>query len=391
MILNEITLADYQKLLPKNACAFESAEFLKLNAHKVDALKLFVLKDSTKNRFVLAMGVKNGVLKLPFSATFGMMNELSGKTSIAFFHQAIAALLEWAKANAIAQIVVQTPPAIYHPLAIAKLQNALFCAGFALKHLDINYELPLFKNIAYDSFLKSKARNYFKTEHRGALRALENAHREALQIVEKAEGKKVYAIIAQNRKERGFPLRLAENEVLQTAQIVASDFFVVNDKNGAAIAAAWVQRLTAKVANVVYWGHLDCARHLSPINFLAEYLYNFYAARDFDFLSIGTATEDSTPNVGLCDFKENIGCSASAKLTFAIAINSGGGVDRFILLPFSLLLLGAADDTNPPLYRRRCCLVEYLYSKRQKRHLYVATRFYGLSPRPLLRPLADFL
>ncbi len=328
MILNEIAIADYQKLLPKNVCAFESAEFLKLNAHKVDALKLFVLKDASKNRFVLAMGLKNGVLKLPFSATFGMLNELSGKTSIAFFHQAITALLEWAKTNAIKEIVIQTPPAIYHPLAIAKLQNALFCAGFAVKHWDINYELPLNKNITYDTFLKSKARNHLKTAHRGALRALNNAHRGALRALNNAHRGEVYEIIAQNRKERGFPLRLTEEEVLQTAQIVASDFFAVQNKNGTAIAAAWVQHLTPKVANVVYWGHLEQYKALSPINFLAEYLYNFYAARDFDFLSIGTATENSLPNVGLCDFKENIGCSASSKITFAIALNSGGGGGR---------------------------------------------------------------
>lgn len=370
MILNEIAIADYQKLLPKNVCAFESAEFLKLNAHKVDALKLFVLKDASKNRFVLAMGLKNGVLKLPFSATFGMLNELSGKTSIAFFHQAITALLEWAKTNAIKEIVIQTPPTIYYPLAIAKLQNALFCAGFAVKHWDINYELPLNKNITYDTFLKSKARNHLKTAHRGALRALNNAHRG-----------EVYEIIAQNRKERGFPLRLTEEEVLQTAQIVASDFFAVQNKNGTAIAAAWVQHLTPKVANVVYWGHLEQYKALSPINFLAEYLYNFYAARDFDFLSIGTATENSLPNVGLCDFKENIGCSASSKITFAIALNSGGGVDHLILLPFSLLFLGAADDSNSPLCRLRFCFVGCFYRPIQKRHVFIQPCFYGL-PRP---------
>ena len=48
------------------------------------------------------------------------------------------------------------------------------------------------------------------------------------------------------------------------------------------------------------------------MNFLAFKLFEYYAEPKA-FLDIGPSTEKGIPNVGLCNFKESIGCNVTPK------------------------------------------------------------------------------
>ena len=44
----------------------------------------------------------------------------------------------------------------------------------------------------------------------------------------------------------------------------------------------------------------------------------YYHSKGLKILDIGPSTENGIPNYGLCEFKENIGCTASLKYTFIL-------------------------------------------------------------------------
>ena len=54
------------------------------------------------------------------------------------------------------------------------------------------------------------------------------------------------------------------------------------------------------------------------MNYLAFSLFSYYFDKGLRILDIGPSTENGTPNYGLCEFKENIGCSVTLKYSFEL-------------------------------------------------------------------------
>lgn len=50
--------------------------------------------------------------------------------------------------------------------------------------------------------------------------------------------------------------------------------------------------------------------------FLAHRLFEFYRENKFVYLDLGPSTDEGQPNIGLCTFKEGLGCDVSSKYTF---------------------------------------------------------------------------
>ncbi len=119
---------------------------------------------------------------------------------------------------------------------------------------------------------------------------------------------KAYEVIAQNRSERGFPLRLTFEQLQETGTIIPIDYFLVsNPENN--VAAAIVFHLSKTIVRVVYWGDLPKFSELKTMNFLSYNVFQYYKEIQIPFIDIGHSTVDSVPNHGLCEFKESIGCS----------------------------------------------------------------------------------
>lgn len=127
--------------------------------------------------------------------------------------------------------------------------------------------------------------------------------------------KQAYDVIAQNRSERGFPLRMTWEQVLETIQLVKADFFLVK-KEQTSIAAAVVFHVADGIVQVIYWGDLPQYAECKTMNFLSYRLFEHYKNQGVKMIDIGPSTEDSIPNYGLCEFKESIGCEVRIKTEF---------------------------------------------------------------------------
>lgn len=306
MNILEVNEKEYKTFVVNPFSGFDKVEFVELNKNKVDEVKYFIFENN-KKRFGLVAGIKDKVLKCPFSATFGVFSEIAHNNKIQHYHEAISSLINWSKENGLKKIIFCTPAMFFNEKHITKFQNALYCSGFKVLDYDVNFEYDLsnFKNGYIESLSSDSRRN------------LKQALKEELTFEKTNDLDTVYRIIKQNREEKGFPLWMSQKDIQNTEMIIKSDFFLVKNRNGEPIASAYVQRIRDGIVNVVYWGNIQQYDRLYPMNFIAYKVFEYYSnKKNIHYISIGTSTKDSEPNFGLCDFKESIGCKCCAKLNF---------------------------------------------------------------------------
>ena len=194
----------------------------------------------------------------------------------------------------------------YNYSHITKLQNALCNNGFKIKEYDVNFEY----------YLNDFSQDYLTQIHRNARKNYNNALKHNLVFEKTDEISEVYNIIKINREHRGFPLWMSLDDVINTSEIIPSDYFIVKTSAGDAIASALVHHLKENIVRVVYWGNIPEFENARPINFLSYNLFSYYKKHGKQIIDIGTSTLNGIPNNGLCDFKESIGCKCSPKLNY---------------------------------------------------------------------------
>lgn len=306
MEITELTVREYD-LMPKTICsAFDTSNFCELNRSKVDSLVYLSFNDG-KNRFVLPAGIKNNIVKFPFSASFAMLNEVTKHNKILQFHEAVKALNLWALSNKYCRVVFSLPPYFYRPDEITMLTNALLQNGYTLDAYEVNYEYYLSNfNEPYEMTIDPKARQKLRAAVKNGL------------TFEKTEDLPlVYEIIRKNRAYRGFPLWLNLEDVQATKKVIDIDLFLVRDAKNVPAASALIYHLTEEILRVVYWGNTPESEELRPMNYLAYQVFKYYSNSKFRIVDIGHSTDGGIPNFGLCDFKQSIGCSCSPKCVYS--------------------------------------------------------------------------
>ncbi len=311
MDILDVTKEEYKKLVVNPFSRFDTVDFVELNKHKVNEVRYFIFNNG-KNRFGLVGGIKDGILKCPFSATFGIFSEITRDNKIEYYYNAIKSLVNWAKTNSILNINIATPALCYNLSHITKFQNALINNNFNLKHFDLNYEYYL------DDFNE----HYLEKIQRNARKNYNTSLKHNLKFIYTDDIYTVYSIIKKNRESRGFPLWMSLDDVKNTSKIIKTDYFLITTQENKPIASAVVHHLTNNILRVVYWGNLTDAEEYRPINFLSHNLLNYYARTNYKVIDIGTSTVNGFANFGLCDFKQSIGCKASPKLSFELNLSN---------------------------------------------------------------------
>jgi hypothetical protein len=299
MEISEVTYDIYRTIINTPSHAFNSAEFNNLNSLKIEKLYYLIFKD-TKYRLGIILGVRNKVLISPFSASFGGFESVNNEIKLYQIDTAIEVLILWSKQNKFDGINLVCPPSFYDSNFYTKVSNCLFRAGFETINTEINYHFE--SSNLNENYLSSIWHNARKNLKKSLSYSL------VIRKVEPSEEIEVYNIIAQNRKERGFPLRLSFEQIKEIESIIPIDYFLVNDINQS-VAAAIVFHLSSKVVRVVYWGDLPKFSEYKTMNFLSYKIFKYYKDIGISFVDIGHSTVDSIPNHGLCEFKESIGCS----------------------------------------------------------------------------------
>ncbi|MCU4173855.1 hypothetical protein [Carboxylicivirga sp. N1Y90] len=308
----EVACNEFENIAEKPLHVFQSVGFNELNKDKCDQLHYLLFKES-KYKLALVLGVRGQKVFSPFSAPFGGFFPISFDTKLSAVGEAIKELSLWLKEKDYKAIDITLPPDIYHPSFIAKQINCLWRYGYDAVNVDLNYAFDL--NQFTDSYIEDIPRNARKNLKVG-LKANLSLHK----CEEEIEKKEAYQVIAQNRKERGFPLRMTWEQVKTTSEFIKSDFFLLRDTNGISIASAVVFHVTKEIVQVIYWGDLGEFSKLKTMNVLSFRIFEYYKGLNLSIVDIGPSTEDSEPNHGLAEFKESIGCTVSPKYKFSLQI-----------------------------------------------------------------------
>lgn len=306
MEIIEVGPDHYAQQFPQPHHIFNAAAFNALNAHKCEKVYYLLFKDS-KIRLGIIFGVRNNILTAPFSAPFGSFENATDDIRLQQIDAALEALEKWAVSKNFEGVRIVPAPLFYNPNFGSKLKNCLFRAGYDKRNIELNFQFPTSKaEESYES-------NIWYNARKNLIRA--NASGLVFKKIPIAEGRKAHEIIAQNRMQRGFPLRMTWEQVAETMDVVTVDFFIV-EKDSVGIAAAVVFHVSPNVVQIIYWGDLPSFAEYKTMNFLSYNIFKHYKDQGIGVVDVGPSTENSVPNYGLCEFKESIGCDMSTKTEF---------------------------------------------------------------------------
>ncbi len=311
MEVRRITSKEYKNLFPQPFSIFNSVEFAELNKGKCIGLHYLVFHES-KTRLGIILGETGDMLLSPFSASYGGFSSNTA-VPLQYYDEACLCLKDYAISIG-KHIRIILPPPLYDELDNVKTFRALMSAGATIESIDYNHHFNLSQFEHYEQLVDSKTRNKLHKSLTLGLQFLK------LDSTNPDEVARAYEVIHINHIRRGHPLRMSFQNVLDTIRIIPADFFIVTDKEGTDIAAAQIFHTSRETVQVIYWGDIPDYPQLHSMNFLSykvfEYYYNAHSSvRTID---IGISTEDGSPNYGLCEFKENVGCLASTRFTLRL-------------------------------------------------------------------------
>ena len=311
MEILEVDANQYAEIFSKPYHFFNAAAFNNINAYKCEQVYYLIFKD-TKLRLGIIFGQRNNKLVSPFSAPFGGFLATSEDVKLNQIDAALEALTAWATAKKMEGMSIVSPSFFYNENFLNKVYNCLYRAGFESSNIELNYQFPTQKfNENYQTNIWYNARKNLKRAFQANL---------TFEKLANENGKQAYDVIAQNRKERGFPLRMTWEQVLETTTVITADFFLVK-KEATPIGAAVVFHVADQIVQVIYWGDLPQYAEYKTMNFLSFQVFQYYKQQGIAMIDIGPSTEDSVPNHGLCEFKESIGCDISIKTEFYKKLN----------------------------------------------------------------------
>ena len=313
MIVNRVSAKEYSDIIHDAGVVYNLAQFNELNKSKVDDVEYLIVSKGNSPRFAVCLGVADNSAYCPFSAPFALPIELKKTSSKPFASikncvDTINAIDKYCTQKSYNSLQYILPPIFYSEHIISAWINALYNSGYIIENIDINYSLELNSEFVkkYPYLIPHNARNTLK---KSLNQNLELTRCSTINEVERA-----YAVISENKRAKGYPLRMSYNQVCDTINVVPHDVFLVQ-KDSEDIASAIVYHVTENIVQIIYWGDRPGFSDLRPMNYLAYQLIQHYSNNDIKYIDIGPSTENSIPNYGLCDFKESIGCKRSLQFT----------------------------------------------------------------------------
>ena len=301
MELIELTPDQYAAAFDRTVTPYGSVAFNLLNADKADSLYFGALRDNAgRFRLGIITGLRAGRYFCPFSAPFGEITA-NGRQKLETVATFVRLLREHFGGG---NLSITLSPAFYDDVMQPRVAGCLAAVG-RLDYADFNYYYDLADFSDFTARLDANARNHFNR----ALRA--GFQFNTCQLDE------AYAVIEANRREKGYPLRMSLDALKATSRIISVDSFLLS-LDSQPVAAAIVYRLGARVAQVIYWGHLGAYSASHPMNLLSREVFAHYAASGFEIVDVGPASSDGVPDLGLCTFKESIGCRLTFKPHFSL-------------------------------------------------------------------------
>lgn len=303
-MLVEKDISTYRRYFPVDSNPFISERFIELNRDRVDRI-IRLVDESGEPVIGLVAGIKDGILKSPFSAPFGGFHFRKENIYISEIDSFIQMLSDYAASLSLNRIEIITPPDIYHMTFNAKVVNSLIRHGYKSNLPDITnwIDLEMFNGV----FSQKNSREYYRQAQRNNL-VFSMGHNER----DKAG---IYNLICENRSKFGRPVYMTLDNILSTGEIWPVEFFKVESEKNI-VASAIFYRNHNDICYAVYWGDNDEGRPLRAMDFLLLNLFTFYREAGFRYMDLGISTENGIPNEGLLRFKESHEALSSLRYRF---------------------------------------------------------------------------
>ena len=305
-MLIEVDTSTYNKHFPVNPNPFISEAFIELNKRKADKV-VRLIDNSDKPVMGLTAGIKEGILKSPFSAPFGGFHFRNENIYISKIEDNIKSLQQYIISQQFKGIDLILPPNIYHETFNAKVINSLIRMGFRYSIPEITNWINL--NQFKEEFTQKNSREYYRQAIRNEL---------SFNISDDIkENEDLYELIRQNRAKFGRPIFMSFHDIINTGRLWPVDFFKVTSRDGLLVASAIFYPFHSEICYAVFWGNNETGRPLRAMDFLAFHLWNHYKGLGYNYIDLGISTEQGNPNEGLLRFKESHDSTSSLRYTFS--------------------------------------------------------------------------
>jgi hypothetical protein len=306
MKVEEIDSIAYSRIFPKSYIPYNTVEFNILNSNKCEKVEFLLLQED-KVRIGLISGIKNSIMYSPFSAPFSSFSFSEENVTNGLILKALDALELYSLESNRSSMRFTLPPSVYNEHLISKLIYCFYKSSYSAI-VDDNHFFYSDDFVKYEEGAVKKGVKY----------NLKVAERSGLSLKKAGtfqEFSTAYDIIASNKESKGRPLRMTFRQLEEMQKLVDVDYFLVYC-NDLPIASAIIYVYSPKIAHIIYWGDMPGNSCYYPMNYLARGVFKYYRDKGIETIDLGTSSENGEPNLGLSNFKEIIGCTASTKFTF---------------------------------------------------------------------------
>jgi hypothetical protein len=250
--------------------------------------------------------VEPGFYRSPLRGTFGGF-EFAQALRVESIEGFVAGVERYLLEAGARTIEIVEAPADLNPSTSASLYNILARRGYAVTHPELDCLLTVDAVSLLRKAKHSRRKSINKCRREG-MRAME---------LEPTLARQVYDVIAANRGRRGFPITMTYEAVQQMVAAFPERMVFFGTFSGEEMVASSICiRVNPNVLYVLYWGDLAGWDKFSPVSLLAETIYDYARKNGYRLLDLGISTKDGVPNYGLLNFKHDLGCQESLKLTF---------------------------------------------------------------------------
>jgi hypothetical protein len=274
-----------------NGTFYHDPAFSAVHAWKAAQVVNLIFREAGRVIALLTAGVVDDgvgpVLRSPFSASFGgpvLVERLSLRQAIAV----VSALDAWARAEGLARIVLQPPPAIYWRDVDESLEFTLRHAGYTLAGTELTYYLG-----GLDRLDPVVLRNARKASAAGC------------SVVQTADLGRVWEFLASVKALRGHPFDLRREDITRLAEAFPGRVVGFEVRRAGETAAAMLAYVLNRYATLgLHWAQRPEAQHLRPTDLLVLEAARWAFARGARAFDLGTTTLDGEPEWGVTRFKE---------------------------------------------------------------------------------------
>jgi len=306
-MLVEVSKEVYRKHFPTDASPFISEAFVELTEIKQERIIRLMRKDDPS--MGLLVGLKDGVLRSPYSAPFGGFHYTHEYMFFNPVYEFLSDLKEYVDREGFKQLSITLPPDLYQVNMNAKLINAFIQLGFVMEVPDINnwVNLKEFDGIWVKNVVTQNCRKAIKN---GLVWSV---------VTDRDALKEVYSVISRNREEQGRMIHMTLEDIIEVRQIFPVDFFAIREENGNCVGAAIFYRGHEKIVQGIFLGDDLEKRNLGIMNYMYMNVYNYYKEQGMEYIDLGTSSLGGEPNSGLIRFKELHNGKTSLRYTFTWA------------------------------------------------------------------------